>query len=735
MAGGKEDLKNSTLKGNRNGFTNGLTNGLTNGKTNGLVNGKNGESIKRKSIMETTRGRLGVWAVVGVVLLLIFGAFAFSTNFLKSINWDGIKKYSDIDASLINNPNINITKFAFHQENGNFYFYIEFYGKFSSTQTYKNLAYIFIQDSSSSVSMYNASYLHANYLIKITGSEGAVTGCFMSHQGNENEWNWTVIGGVSVSEKNHVIQGSVDHVFSDDAKIMVVSQSYYSQDITPVVGIEKKSLLVIQSMENDNLVLQLIPLYDEVSINKISIGHTSNVKIENPESLQNIKIKSEKTVKVELYPLANGTAKAWVNGVDADTNFVTIWGNEFKKYYGTTKGIIIDGVFDDWKNVEKKTAMKNVDNPNINIQKYANTTYNGNNYFYLSVEGSMLNGNIAPEMEKVKPSGGGGGGKAKSKKPYDYAEIDFVASDGTSHKIVIWGYQGVVIKKLLDGQDAGNSVKVGVGKDGKYSALEVSLSGYKITSYSVKMTDWNGLQDLPVRSVMKVIDVRALSGWVLVGVSKVSGNAGADLDRYYVGWDDTNLYLNLTTNNTASWSVAYGFALDVNQTTDVGFKNSSSGDSWQRKISFVNANPYLPDYEVYIYWDSSNGITSTALNKYYNGWTGSSLDAAGGSYKYSGTTSNGIQWINITIPWTSIGGKPSTGKIATMAWVAGGNNGDSAVDTVPYDSSVPTGDSWTDWDEVTSMTEVPVPEFNITSIILTFFIIAVPVILWRKKNM
>ncbi len=737
----KDELKNPTIKGANNGFVNGLTNGLTNGnsKTNSLVNGKNnaGGSVK-KSIMETTRGRLGVWAVVGVVLLLIFGAFAFSTNFLKGINWNGIKKYVDVDINRIDNPNINITKFAFHQENGNFYFYLEFAGKFTTTGAYKNLAYILIEDDSANAPKYNASYLWPNYIIKLVGYDGSVTGYLMEYAGNGHNWNWTIIGGVGVTEKGQVVQGEVTQTFSANSKIMVIAQSYYTQDITPVVGLEKPALLVIQNPSGDSLNLRLIPLYGEVNVDKILIHISKNIKIVNSNILENIgKISSEKIVDVNIYPISNGSAKAWVSGVDASTNYVTIWGSEFKKYYGIPKGIVIDGIFNDWKSIQKKSPTGHVDNPNIDIENYANTTYANTNYFYLSVRGSMLNGNIAPEIEKVKPSGGGGGGgKAKPREPYDYAEIDFISSDGKQHTVKIWGYMGIVTKIIFDGKDGSSVIKVGVGKDGKYGALEVEIKGnYKIVSYSIKMTDWDGVNNIAVRALMRPINIRALSGWILVGSSSTTGGNGANLTTYYLGWDDTNLYLNLSTNNIASWDVAYGFALDVDQAAGSGFMFSSSGDAWGRHIDFNNSGSYLPDYEIYVWWSGTDGkITSDDLCTWDgSGWTYTKFSAAGITNISKGDSSIGLQWINITIPWNSIGGKPATGKIATMAWVAGGS-GSSAVDTVPDDSSVPSGDSWTDWDSFSSMTVEPVPEFSSVPAISIFIIVIIPVIIYKKRE-
>ena len=527
MSNGSRGLKNSNHGGSTAGFVNGLTNGLTNGngngKVNGLVNGKNGEEKPRRSLMKSMRGRMGVWTVIGVILILIFGAFAFSMNMFKEeIDWNRITKYTDVDTSPITNPNVNITQFAFHQENGKFYFYLKFEGTFSNANDYKNLAYIFI-DSGSSTG-YKTGYIDADHLIRIEGFNGAVTGSFMSYNGTGYDWNWTTIGGVIVNEKDNAVEGSIATTFSDDAKILVVAQNKYVQDITPVVGIEKTAVVALQSYSGNTMSIKLIPLYGTVNVNKVSVHTSTNIEVSNPEVLSGIgEISSPKTISVNIKVLTNGSGKAWVSGVSSDAFTTTIWGLGYRKYIGIPQGIIIDGIFDDWKNIPKHSSSSSVADPNINIENYANITYSGNNYFYLSVAGSMLNGNIAPEMAMAKSSGGPG--KHGVNYPYDYAEIDFITTNGEHHRLKIWGYNGKVIGIQLDGKNADNIVKVGVGKDGKYGALEIELKGsYQIKSYRVSMTDWSGLHNVATKNSSDdgpVPEFSPLMAVFLVGIAVV----------------------------------------------------------------------------------------------------------------------------------------------------------------------------------------------------------------------
>ncbi len=78
-----------------------------------------------------------------------------------------------------------------------------------------------------------------------------------------------------------------------------------------------------------------------------------------------------------------------------------------------------------------------------------------------------------------------------------------------------------------------------------------------------------------------------LSDWSdadLLAVGRDNGQAGANLDKMYVSWDDQYLYIAIKTNNTASWDVAYGIGIDVDPPgTGNGYTGSS--DSWGGGIS------------------------------------------------------------------------------------------------------------------------------------------------------
>ena len=198
-----------------------------------------------------------------------------------------------------------------------------------------------------------------------------------------------------------------------------------------------------------------------------------------------------------------------------------------------------------------------------------------------------------------------------------------------------------------------------------------------------------------------------LSDWGqsdLIVTGKDNGQAGANLEKMYISWDDKYLYIALKTNNTASWDVAYGFGIDVNPGSGKGYTGGSNpSDSWGRKVGFGNG--FAIDYEIYFWWSGSEGkITSDNFNVWTgNGWSYSSFSDVGAKFAYLGNSSTGLKTLEIAIPWSALGGKHT--KFAVMAWIAGGG-GSSAVDSIPVDPAIDynnIGSEWSDTDVFTDM--------------------------------
>jgi len=216
-------------------------------------------------------------------------------------------------------------------------------------------------------------------------------------------------------------------------------------------------------------------------------------------------------------------------------------------------------------------------------------------------------------------------------------------------------------------------------------------------------------------------------GWQIASYNpNASGYTGADLDTLYYYMSSDSLYLAIKTQNSASWDVACGFGIDVNQEQDNGYVGDASTgtwDAWGRHLIFPNASPdyYAPDYEVYFWWDDVNGITSANLCIWSaSGWTYNSDSL---TYAYNGNSTSGLQSLELRLSW-SILGDPTT--VLISSWIAGADNS-SAVDALPQAVSVTrVGDlnstEWTDVDTLDQysslatplgINEIPIRNFDI----------------------
>ena len=196
-------------------------------------------------------------------------------------------------------------------------------------------------------------------------------------------------------------------------------------------------------------------------------------------------------------------------------------------------------------------------------------------------------------------------------------------------------------------------------------------------------------------------------GWIVGAAnSDTTDQAGADLDTFYYYITPDTLYLAIKTQNRASWDVAYGFAIDVDQKDSSGYIGDPAGtwDSWGRHIIFANEAPdyFAPDYQIYFWYSGADGITSDDYNR-YNG-AGWECDFAPLIYQYSRDTL-GLRELELKVALDSLG---NPHRIHIVSYIVGGDNS-SCVDVLPYDSSVVLlsgGAEWTDTDTLHNYVEV-----------------------------
>ncbi len=186
-------------------------------------------------------------------------------------------------------------------------------------------------------------------------------------------------------------------------------------------------------------------------------------------------------------------------------------------------------------------------------------------------------------------------------------------------------------------------------------------------------------------------------GYTLVAENSTNTDKqGADLLAFYYAIANDSLYLAITTQNTQSWDVAYGFVFDVIDGGYSGDPDADVRDSWGRKLYFPSWNP---DYQIY-FWYSGSGqsITAHNFNGYSNGTWQYNISELNYAPSYGGES--GLQALEISIPLEALG-NPS--QVKSCAYIVGGDNS-SAVDILPTDPSVSlTGiEEWTDWDTITT---------------------------------
>jgi len=487
----------------------GLINGLTagEGKSNGLINGLINGNINGNKITPSRREENGkkekflvLWIVL-IILVVAIGAIVVSMAMTKAVDWESVKKYKDVDSVNVENNIVNITSFRLIEMDSSFNFYIKFNDDFSHPKYYVSYAYIFIDEDSIPSTGYYTGTLGADYLLKITGRDGKVSGTLCKFSGNSGDvWNWTKIKSLKLTfTQNYEIEGYVDYEFDKNAKFMIVAQNGYDQDITPTIKIDSPALVAIQKpLHNNTIMISLIPIWDEVYVNSIHVYATEGVTLSDFNGHLGLLNKSLK-IYVHISPnnVNNRAIEVRISYIDSNS-IVTVWGDPFRKFIGVPENIVIDGVFDDWNGLANFYAApsNNVNNSNIDITSYS-LNQDGGVYFYIGVKGVMLKGNIAPELEKLQATGTPGGGNVKIiKRPYDYAKITFVTVDNGSHTIEIYGVNGKIMGITYDGKRV-SFVKAAVGKNNILGALEIGVfKNYRIKSYSIEMTDWNGESDL-----------------------------------------------------------------------------------------------------------------------------------------------------------------------------------------------------------------------------------------------
>ncbi len=236
---------------------------------------------------------------------------------------------------------------------------------------------------------------------------------------------------------------------------------------------------------------------------------------------------------------------------------------------------------------------------------------------------------------------------------------------------------------------------------GTYSVV-VSASGYipdTVTQVAVAEDDTVQLQVTlsPIPEGAIVIDgvISPQENWIPVDTAVANGLDGACLRQLFVSSDSANLYIAITTANTASWGIAYGFGFDV---APGGYSDGTS-DAWGRHIGFSG---YGVDFELYFWWpEGGDNFTAANWGIYQGSWNVGPFD---GVYASTGSADSGLQTLEIAIPWTDLGGRQDS--VGVITWMAGGDNS-SAVSSIPDDPAVhDASNEWMDNDVFSNIARI-----------------------------
>jgi len=355
---------------------------------------------------------------------------------------------------------------------------------------------------------------------------------------------------------------------------------------------------------------------------------------------------------------------------------------------GDSLHLSIDSVFAQWDSVNLYFRIKNDDT--LWLGSYGD--------LFIAIDtGTVDGGAFSPREKHVRFSG------------YLPEFVYYIPDNGNN---ILYSWNGTGWDETYTGSNSGGA--------GSHPEFEVSIPITQIGDphyvnllfYTTTFRKGDGYADYTKNDTAFysiTVDGVKEEGYYLNGFSDQSGGEGADLDTVYVLWDSLNLYIFITTSNSASWDVAYGVGIDVDQVDGNGYYAGSS-DAWGRKINFGNVlshDPYAIDYEIYFWWDGAQGqITSAYLYR----WDGAAWeDSTPGNswYCYTGDASLGMQTLEISIPWQKIGGIHP--EIHMSVWITGGN-GSSAVDVIPHDDQISSNaDEWNDSDTIFMYT-VTIPD-------------------------
>ena len=192
-------------------------------------------------------------------------------------------------------------------------------------------------------------------------------------------------------------------------------------------------------------------------------------------------------------------------------------------------GMVIDGQFNDWDSVGRESDDFDAANPHVDLREYAVAAQADETFFYLQVDGEVLNGIAVPAAEARSipshgadssnvPPASGSGSQQSTPLPVDSSQdavrvlIDtdndastgyrqFGLALGADRMVEITGHYGIITQRAeMVYTGSGGSWEWGAGSiiDAAASGgeLELSLALQDDFDYYLHLTGWNDVEDM-----------------------------------------------------------------------------------------------------------------------------------------------------------------------------------------------------------------------------------------------
>ena len=348
-------------------------------------------------------------------------------------DWDNVITYKDSETDQ-SNPDVNLVEYKMNKDDLYLSFYLKVEGKMmSGTETNLDIIRIFIDTDQDIETGYQIKNIGADYRIEISGHEGTVlsNGYYeFDTDRSSNDWNgWNLMFFIEAESFNSELEAQIWNddlnLNNDDVTaIFQIVDTKGNEDYSDyAISLEGSALLVEQkstaksviTTETEMLEIELTANGADMVVNDIELEEEGNIETEIQAAFPLTISKDEtKVLNLKINPnnaKSGSVAGVSIKSVDVENGVVTITGRAARAYVkDIPNAIVIDGLFEDWKDTESDT-IGDGSNSNIDIIKYDAVEDDQKAFFFVKVDGEIMAGASIPEgglaVPSVNPDEGG----------------------------------------------------------------------------------------------------------------------------------------------------------------------------------------------------------------------------------------------------------------------------------------------------------------------------------------